>query len=105
MNTAAYETYIYRTVAWLQRDGGWGAWVKVTIADTPEADAAAAAFFRRASTVATGHAACVDEESTEVLGSAMSDVFYPICEHQMSAHSCYGPNHFMDADQERAYFG
>ena len=99
METKAYGAHIYRTVAWLQRDGGWGPWVKVTVADTPAADAAAADFFRRRSTLETRHAACVDEERTEVLGSAMSDVFYPICEHGLSAHLCYGPDHFPREDQ------
>lgn len=99
MNTEAYEAHMYRTTAWLTRDGGWGAWVKVNIADTPAADAAAADFFRRVSTLETRHAAHVDEEHTTVLGSAMSDVFYPICEHQMSAHLCYGPDHYPREDQ------
>lgn len=82
------------TTAWLTRDGGWGAWVKVTIAATPEADAAAAAFFRRASTAAKGHAAHVDEEASAGIGPAMSDVFFPICEHGLSAHLCAGPGHY-----------
>lgn len=30
------------------------------------------------------------------------DFLYPTCEHGMMADQCYGPNHFMDADQERA---
>lgn len=72
--------------------------MKVSIAPTPEADAAAAAFFRTASTMATGHAAHVDESST-YLGPAMADVFYPLCEHQMSANLCYGPEHFPREDQ------
>jgi hypothetical protein len=83
------------TVAYLTRDGGWGAWVRVTVASTPEADAAAAAFFRRASTLATGHAAHVDEEGSAGIGPAMLDVFFPTCEHGLSAHLCADPiNHY-----------
>lgn len=81
---------MYNTTAYLTRDGGWGAWVKVIVADTPEADAAAAAFFAR-----TGHAAHVDEEATTNLGPAMTDVFFPTCVHGMSAHLCADPiNHY-----------
>lgn len=86
------------TTAFLTRDGGWGPWIRVTVSDTPAADAAAADFFRRASTMATGHAAHVDESST-YLGPEMSDVFYPTCEHGMSAHLCYGPDHYPREDQ------
>jgi len=87
------------TTAWLTRDGGWGPWVRVTVSDTVAADAAAADYFRRRSTLATGHAAHVDQEKTTVLGSAMSDLFYPICEHGLSAHLCYGPDHYPREDQ------
>ena len=87
------------TTAWLTKDGGWGAWIKVTVSDTPAADAAAAAFFRRVSNMKTRHAAHVDQEVTTVLGSAMSDLFYPICEHGLSAHLCYGPEHYPRDDQ------
>jgi hypothetical protein len=90
------------TVAYLRRDGGWGPAIKVCVADTPEADAAAAAFFRRAATLATGHAACVDEEASSVLGPALGDVFFPTCEHGMDGHSCYGPEHFPSREQEMA---
>lgn len=82
------------TVAYLTQNGGWGGWVRVEIADTPEADSAAAAFFRRASTLATGHAAHVDEELSTTLGPAMAEVFYPICEHGLSADLCAGPGHY-----------
>ena len=27
---------------------------------------------------------------------------HPTCEHGMNAHNCYGPDHFMSAEQERA---
>lgn len=30
------------------------------------------------------------------------DALYPLCEHQMSLQSCYGPDHFMSAAQEQA---
>ena len=96
METEAYLKHMYRTVAWYTPDGGWGAWVKVTIADTIAADQAAAAFFRR---VGKSQAAHVDEEASEVVGSAMSAYFYPICEHGMSAHLCYGPDHYPREDQ------
>lgn len=89
------------TVAWLQKDGGWGGWVKVTVADTPEADAAAAAFFRRASTLETRHAAAVDEELSTALGPKMAEIFYPTCEHGMDGNLCAGPDHFLSAEQER----
>jgi hypothetical protein len=82
------------TVAYLNRDGGWGPCIRVTVAATAAADAAAARFFRRASTLATGHAAHVDEDATAVLGPAMTGVFYPTCEHGLSARLCAGPGHY-----------
>jgi hypothetical protein len=30
------------------------------------------------------------------------DLLYPACEHGMNLSSCYGPDHFMSADQEQA---
>lgn len=30
------------------------------------------------------------------------EFLYPECEHGMDLQSCYGPDHFMSADQERA---
>jgi hypothetical protein len=30
------------------------------------------------------------------------DFLYPMCEHGMGLDGCYGPDHFMSADQERA---
>ena len=30
------------------------------------------------------------------------EFLYPVCEHGLSADLCYGPNHYMTADQERA---
>lgn len=30
------------------------------------------------------------------------DLLYPTCEHGMNLSSCYGPDHFMSAEQERA---
>jgi hypothetical protein len=96
-----------QTVAWLQREAGWGPWIKVTIADTPQADAAAAAFFAKAcryprenSTGPRDYAAAhVDEEKSTALGPEMGAYFYPICEHQMSAHLCYGPGHYPPDDE------
>lgn len=85
------------TVAFLTRDKGYGAWVKVTIADTPAADAAAAAFFRNACRYVSGqnyHAAHVDEEASTGLGSEMADYFYPICPHGLSLNLCDGPGHY-----------
>lgn len=41
----------------------------------------------------------LDPETDPVL----YDLMYPTCEHGMNAHNCYGPMHFMDADQERMY--
>lgn len=102
MTTATVEAA--PAVAWLQKDGAWGSWIRVEIAATPEADAAAAAFFRSASTLETGHAACVDEDATDpaALGPAMESVFYPTCAHGMSAQLCYGPNHYpTDAELAR----
>lgn len=33
---------------------------------------------------------------------ALLDALYPTCEHGMSEGSCYGPMHFMSAEQEQA---
>lgn len=105
------ETAEKKTVAVLQTKAGWGAWVKVTVAATPEADAAAAAFFRRAcfydaakggSDYAVAH---VVEEETTHLGEALADYFFPTCEHGMSLSLCMGPDHFPSAEQERALWG
>jgi hypothetical protein len=94
-------------VAYLQKEGGWGPWIKVTVAATPEADAAAAAFFRRATVWPRPdgekyHTGCVDEEASAPgsFGPAMADIFDPSCEHGMSAHLCYGPDHFPSREQE-----
>lgn len=94
-------------VAYLQKDGGWGSWIKVTVADTPEADAAAAAWFRRATSLANSdgihyHTACVDEQASTALGSAMAEFLFPTCEHGMSAALCMGPDHFPSREQEMA---
>ena len=32
----------------------------------------------------------------------LQEFLYPTCEHGMSADLCYGPDHFMSADQEEA---
>jgi hypothetical protein len=97
-NSTATATAAPETVAYLTTNGGWGAWVRVTVADTPEADAAAAAFFRRACAYEVGQqdyaASHVDEEATTGLGPAMAAYFYPVCEHGLSAHLCAGPGHY-----------
>lgn len=41
------------------------------------------------------------DPSVPVTWSKLLDFLYPLCEHQMSLDSCYGPDHFMSADQER----
>lgn len=91
-------------VAYLARDKGWGPRIKVTVADTPEADAAAAAFFKRATSYEIGqenyHTHDVDTELTTDLGPAMSAEFFPMCEHQMSLALCMGPDHYPSRQQE-----
>lgn len=90
------------TTAWLTKDKGGGRWIQVSVSDTPAADAAAADFFRRVCAYTIGetyHAAHVDEEKTTTIGPAMAEYFFPLCEHQMSAHLCYGPDHFPREDQ------
>lgn len=95
-------------VAYLQRGAGWGPNIKVTVAATPEADAAAAAFFKRATvyTVGSDYAVkSIDQELTTDLGPAMSDAFFPMCEHKMSLALCMGPDHYPSAQQERELWG
>jgi hypothetical protein len=96
-------------VAFVQKEAGWGPWIKVTVADTPEADAAAAEFFRRVCVYPRPdgekyHVACIDEEASTpgVLGEALAEYFFPTCEHGMSAQLCYGPNHYPSAAEEMA---
>lgn len=97
-------------VAFLQKEAGWGPWIKVTVANTPEADAAAAAFFKRACAWPRPdgekyHVATLDLEGTDnpaPIGEALSDYFFPTCEHGMSADLCSGPEHFMTREQEMA---
>lgn len=98
-------------VAYLQKEAGWGSWIKVTVADTPEADAAAADFFRRVCVYPRPdgekyHVACLDPQQTEdnsaPLGEALAAYLFPTCEHGMSAQLCYGPDHYPSAAEEMA---
>lgn len=108
------ETLVPATdiVAWLvQPDeaghGGWGSHIRVTIAPTPAADAAAAAFFARACHYVVGepyNVSHLDEEATAApLGPKVEEYFFPLCEHGMSLQLCCGPNHYPSAFQERAW--
>lgn len=95
-------------IVYLQRDKGWGAHVKVTVASTELADIAAAAFFNRAMVYVAGenyHTGYVDEENSGPLGTRLEAIFYPTCEHGMSAHLCSGPNHYETYEQERSRAG
>lgn len=58
----------------------------------------------RQSTHAISEVAEMDKsaEPVPVEWTRLLDLLYPMCEHQMSLSSCYGPDHFMSADQERA---
>lgn len=93
-------------VAVLEKDAGWGARIKVTVAATPEADAAAAAFFKRATVYPRPdgekyHVSEIDTEATTAeLGPAMTDLFFPTCEHGMDGRMCMGPDHFPSREQE-----
>lgn len=108
-NTTATATATASTVCYLATKGGHGAWVRVEVAQTPEADAAAAAFFRRACRYEVGMTdyavANVDEEATTELGPELEAYFFPVCEHGMSLTLCMGPDHFPSAAQERALWG
>lgn len=103
IHEAATETTAAELVAYLTKDCGWGAWIKVTVADTPEADAAAAAWFRRATEYhgyRDYHTATVDEAASTALGTAMAEFLFPTCEHGMSAALCMGPDHYPSREQE-----
>lgn len=86
------------TIIELARDKGWGARVRVAVADTPEAEAAALAFFQRACAWEIGqenyHVPTVVEEATTGMGPLLEEYFYPRCEHGMSAQLCAGPGHY-----------
>lgn len=103
MNDIDTSTEDVLVAAYLQRDAGWGPWIKVTVASTPEADKAAAEFFKRA-TAYHGyrdyHTACVDEQASSALGEALAEFFFPTCEHGMSAALCMGPDHYPTRQQE-----
>lgn len=106
-NTTAPATAT--TVCYLATKAGHGAWVRVEVAPTPEADAAAARFFRRACHYEVGMmdyaVANVDEEGTTHLGAELEAYFFPTCEHGMSLQLCMGPDHFPSAEQERMLWG
>lgn len=90
---------------YLVRDKGWGARVKITIASTPEADKAAAAFLARVTHYEFGqdnYHVTEPGEDNNPYGDAMTELLYPTCEHGMSAQLCMGPMHFMSYEQERA---
>lgn len=92
MSTTATET-----VAALHTEAGWGAWVKVTIAATPEAEAAALAFFRRACRYEVGmmdYAVSEVEGFADEIGEDLLEYFSPTCEHGLSALLCAGPGHY-----------
>lgn len=44
----------------------------------------------------------VDGGSVPATWLALIDYLYPLCEHYLSADLCYGPNHYMSAEQEEA---
>jgi hypothetical protein len=82
--------------------------INVTVYPGPGADAAAADYVNRRSS----YVACSvnDEDGWEigidaVLWPLLADAVYPICEHGMSAQSCYGPGHFPSAEWERSHYG
>lgn len=82
---------------------GWGSRVKVEIAATEAADAAAAAFLHRATRYVVGEPYNVFGEAFGEFGPATQEVLFPTCEHGMNLHNCYGPDHFPSAAQEREW--
>lgn len=91
--------------------------LKVTVANTAAAEAAFLDFYARRDTaareesgrsygdLAVGVWGRDEAEMTANVGApfeALSELLWPTCEHGMSAHSCYGPEHFMSYAQERA---
>jgi hypothetical protein len=80
----------------LATDKGWGAYVIVKVAPTPEAEAAALAFFKRTCAYEFGqenyHVATPLDG--EFVTNELINYFFPLCEHQMSAMLCAGPNHY-----------
>lgn len=105
------------TLVSLAQDGGRGATIRVEVAPTPEAEAAAVAFFRRSGgvqdgkwvggtyTVASFLPEDVEEGESGEPGPILMDYFFPTCEHGMSLSLCMGPDHFPSAEQERALWG
>jgi hypothetical protein len=80
--------------------------IRVEVANTPEAEAAFARFWE-----GKGMSYALDvwgrddtemEESYGNPGEVLAGILFPTCEHGMSYHSCYGPDHFMSRDQEMA---
>jgi hypothetical protein len=93
--------------------------IKITVANTPAAEAAFIAFYGRLDLAAKAAGRSYgdyaiepwgrdEEEQGESLGQpgdALAEILFPTCEHGMSYHSCYGPDHFMSADQEIERYG
>lgn len=101
--TAAQTLIIY-----IAAYGGWNwnkkgtGYVKVTFTG-PDADATAANY------ISTHRHLVIDanEDATEdwdAFPLTMAALF-PLCEHQMDANLCHGPNHFPSADWERMQWG
>ena len=72
--------------------------LRVVIAATPAAEAAAIAFLRRHTAWDLGQKdyrvisdVQIDSEDT---GDALMDYLFPTCEHGLSAHLCAGPEHY-----------
>ena len=96
----------------LALDKGWGAHIKVVVADTPAADAAAAAFLRKVVTPYVPgenyHVASIDWDAMEKdanVGRCLDAYFHPTCEHGMSLHLCAGPQHYPYDEEERQVHG
>lgn len=92
--------------------------LRVVIANTPAAESAFLAYYARREAAALAAAphrtygdfatfvwGADDRELSENVGApgqALSELLWPTCEHGMSYHSCYGPDHFMSREQEMA---
>jgi len=78
--------------------GGWGAWLEVTVAKS--AQAAARPFLGRNASgeLTEEHYDILQSEGWEIL----RDLYFPVCEHGMDGNLCSGPNHFGEASDEWA---
>lgn len=80
--------------------GGWdwtrttGQGTRVTFTD----DTLAAAYIARKQHLVLDADPATDWDTFPKAFSAL----FPLCEHQMSLSNCYGPDHYMSAEQERA---